>query len=936
MPPPRFGVTPSGVFIPGVFSDGDPHGWRVTELEEEWELRPGMRLIAKVAIDHITKLGRGSPSCHVSGHARKNLTGNLYWPEVLDDAARKGAFADDPFVSIIPLALSRTQDDKGRVSWTLFGGSEFGPERVFWKSFHTGPGEEAPASKAEKYLCDIISGAYGVAVRTFQDLSEAGFRIARPSDGINAPSWAGDFIVPDTHPADGLKYLLTFRPFMSLPENFRDAYLDGSLSLLPFPGSLIFHGTRSYMKLSRELPDAMRIPFLRLFYRRCGVKGVRITQSGWFHEARNGGANGVTHELIVNGYHRTHRYNRVQKDLDELSAVQRLEKIPKVVFSTELEDMGLYDKPMARNCQIWDHDFNLILDGPSASPKDISRAEKKILEGGFFGYRFIFPAMRAGRYEVYWHRPLTVCLPKGGPDPMQIDSPDGFLTASPEGRGAGVSGTVELWPRIERRPSRLSALRDFNPNHEHHARETAINISKLFFAAENYPGGVLPRSFARAAVSVAKDETLEIWLESLTTRADSPEKGVQMKAWLEKIIAPPETPAPAAPAPLTFDKFSTREFEESWWKDIHCLAHGEFQNKDNADIVPPPGEEPARHRRRHRDLEILGDYLISRHRAAIAGAGMDGSALCGSLPFKWETDFAFDKFGGWVRGHRGELSERNILTVIPGKNRKEAVILADHYDTAYMEDVHDIPRGGNGTRRAAKGADDNHSATATLLAAAPVYLKLAAEGKLERDIWLLHLTGEEFPSDCMGARYFCRAAVEKRLQLHLDGSGTVDLAGVTIRGVFVMDMIAHNKDRGQDIFQISPGRGPLAQELAMTAHLVNLEWNKLASELNRGPRRGLGHAPRVGDPAEMPPPSAALHLTGEVRPNRDPRSSLYNTDGQIFSDMGFPVVLFMENYDLNRKGYHDTHDTMLNIDLDYGAALAAIAMETAARTAAAP
>jgi hypothetical protein len=63
------------------------------------------------------------------------------------------------------------------------------------------------------------------------------------------------------------------------------------------------------------------------------------------------------------------------------------------------------------------------------------------------------------------------------------------------------------------------------------------------------------------------------------------------------------------------------------------------------------------------------------------------------------------------------------------------------------------------------------------------------------------------------------------------------------------------------------------------------------------------------------------------------RSSLFNTDGQIFSDAGVPVVLFMENYDINRVGYHDTHDTMSNIDLDYGAAVAAIAIESVARAA---
>jgi hypothetical protein len=66
------------------------------------------------------------------------------------------------------------------------------------------------------------------------------------------------------------------------------------------------------------------------------------------------------------------------------------------------------------------------------------------------------------------------------------------------------------------------------------------------------------------------------------------------------------------------------------------------------------------------------------------------------------------------------------------------------------------------------------------------------------------------------------------------------------------------------------------------------------------------------------------------------KSSLFNSDGQIFSDVGIPVVLFMENYDINRTGYHDTHDTLDNIDLDYGAALAAIAIETCAQAAHSP
>jgi hypothetical protein len=82
-------------------------------------------------------------------------------------------------------------------------------------------------------------------------------------------------------------------------------------------------------------------------------------------------------------------------------------------------------------------------------------------------------------------------------------------------------------------------------------------------------------------------------------------------------------------------------------------------------------------------------------------------------------------------------------------------------------------------------------------------------------------------------------------------------------------------------------------------------------------------------------PEIAIHpkLDGEIRLPRNPKSTLYNTDGQIFSDTGIPVVLFMENYDINRRGYHDTYDTMANIDLDYGAALVAIVIEAVARAA---
>ena len=139
----------------------------------------------------------------------------------------------------------------------------------------------------------------------------------------------------------------------------------------------------------------------------------------------------------------------------------------------------------------------------------------------------------------------------------------------------------------------------------------------------------------------------------------------------------------------------------------------------------------------NRDIEPLGNYFIKRHRKAIAESGMEGVALCGELPFKWQTDFDFSLYGGWMGNQEGSHHERNILVVIPGKNRKQAVVLGDHYDTAYMEDIYERARGGSGARLAANGADDNYSASATLLQAAPILLKLSKDGKLERDVWLM-------------------------------------------------------------------------------------------------------------------------------------------------------------------------------------------------------
>ncbi len=936
MPSPRLGCRPYGASDPGLFPPEDPSGWNISEAEEEWELRPGLEALANHILPALIKLGRGEPAYAISGHGGRNLAENPYWPREL--AERAGRLAHEQFVVLLPLALSRTQDDLGRVRWTLFGGSEQGPERAFWKSFVFGRDPDSGDEDFVKFILRLLAEVYEEHASSARDLENLGFRVL-PTDPYEPFSyWTPDrlpeeiksFLISKSADWEKVRYLLTFLPFADLPAAVRERYLAGRLHLLPFPGSLAFWGMPTYRKLAAELPMALQIPLLRLVPRGGGPDGIRVPQSGWLHEPRPGVDPGVIQkELLAPVYQRTHRWSRTHRYEDELALNRRADHLAHVLFDTSLEALGLYDKPMARNCQLWTRDFNPLLDGPRAGREALRRAEAALIEGGLFGYRFQFPPMRVGTHEIYWQRPLVAYLHRREEQIRVLpDSPLGYLTAY-QADAPDLARPLELRPRLLRRELFLDAVREFGKG-DHYQRQTAHNLLSLLNTGELLGASPLPQSFARNLALIAKDKSLEAWLDSLPERAHDPSAGRRVKAGVAARISASTEPLPE---PVTYAITADRAFEEAYWNDIAALSDGRYRTTDNADVVLDQATQ-SHLTHHHRDLEALGDYLLARHRDAIAAAGMEGRAMCGEIPFRWETDFDFPEFGGWRADAEGRAAERDLLVVIPGRNRNEAVVLADHYDTAYMEDVFDTFRGGSGARLASAGADDNHSATATLLRAAPIYLELAKAGRLARDIWLLHLTGEEFPADCLGARAFCRSLIGRSLQLHSSDGSKTDLSAVRVKGVVVMDMIAHNRESPQDIFQIAPGRGRESLLIARQAHIANRIWNKNTGEWNQRPdRAGRGRGTRSRDGHAIPPIALHPSLLGEVRTVDHPLSSLYNTDGQVFSDCGVPVALFMEDYDIDRSGYHDLRDTMENIDLDYGSAVAAMAIETIARLA---
>ena len=223
---------------------------------------------------------------------------NPYWPLRL--AEKAGAIPHERFVFLSPLALSLTQDDKGRVRWTLFGGSEQGPERDFWKSFFTLRIRRFQTRWASISfaVCWPPSTASRSATPTTSTKSASAFCPPKAGAGQprpyawsaeeDLPTWTSRYRCNQRRPAQGVKYLLTFRPFGRLPEAIQTAYLDGQLHLIPYPGSLIFWGTSGAAKMIDAARLAVQVPLLTVVGRHEAPHGLRVPQAGWMHEHKPG------------------------------------------------------------------------------------------------------------------------------------------------------------------------------------------------------------------------------------------------------------------------------------------------------------------------------------------------------------------------------------------------------------------------------------------------------------------------------------------------------------------------------------------------------------------------------------------------------------------------------------------------------------------------
>lgn len=228
------------------------------------------------------------------------------------------------------------------------------------------------------------------------------------------------------------------------------------------------------------------------------------------------------------------------------------------------------------------------------------------------------------------------------------------------------------------------------------------------------------------------------------------------------------------------------------------------------------------------------------------------------------------------------IPQGNLIAIIKGTERGPPVVMADHIDAACEEDTFDKTR----RRVTSHGADDNATATAALLGAAAVL----GDAHPKHDIWLVHLTGEEFPSDDLGARHFLSEMMRTRQD---------------IRAVVITDFIGWHHP-GKLRFQVSPTSVPGSEHMAALALDAA---RQLAPEL-----------------------SAVYAARTELR------NSVFQTDLQEFEFYGIPGILFNEdmNYADPESGSphnHQSTDVLANIDLPFAVAVAKIAIETTLRLA---
>ncbi|CAF3704066.1 unnamed protein product [Rotaria sp. Silwood1] len=333
------------------------------------------------------------------------------------------------------------------------------------------------------------------------------------------------------------------------------------------------------------------------------------------------------------------------------------------------------------------------------------------------------------------------------------------------------------------------------------------------------------------------------------------------------------------PSPSPNDIITTKPVSDAWFNDLQWP--NTFVNQWRSDMYQLSGVQSLKYEnatqiyltrkssiQTDNQLMDLIDYLIERYN---------------KLNIRTEKQIFY-----WRN-----IMQANLIAYIPAGGSykcQEPVIFIDHIDTAFEEDTFV----NTGKRQSTQGADDNVSGLVALLQSASILKK--TQEKACRDIWLVHLTGEEYPAASLGVSHFLQQLFIKKQPIHT---------------AVIVDMIGHRVNRSDPIVQVNAGDS--TKSLLMAELALNYVYPQIKNDL------------------------ILQNLQPVLRRWSDPFAYLYNTDGIRFVEYGFTCLLFNEhiNYHENfeRVGYHDTLDTVDLIDFEYGQTVSQYAIATVAMLA---
>lgn len=843
----------------------------VSEEEDILSLEPVWRSLAHRLREYLRELYRGSPES-IPELPPEKVRASRHFIRELEGRVPAG----ERFDVFLPVQTSRTQTDKGRLEWTIYALSSEDDEAVFLKSMSYAsvaralegllPGPDLEPGYVASRAPDLA--AFCAHVRKLHEAAPDA-----PLAFVGSPERAAvyarlgvgklpgtTFLGPEVK-STGSALVVTFLPWERLSPGIREDYLHGRASIYPFVGTYLFRGLSQF--------EVLRV--LRGFNPRKRVLAGEIK------------AEGVSEAAVDDDFSNALRV-RVLKiaRLDSKAAEEGAHQDEfRNVFSEDKGYLGLYDKPLVRmSAIVRDADGFPVLEGPLATREQVKNVKLRCRKslGSYSVVMDFVPKMQVNRHEVHWIRPIV-----GGDErrrfqllghfrarPVRADASYG----SPEGTKA-----VDLVPLPLARASWVDLW-----ELEHRGKLSLVEAKKVeaLFTLE---------SSLRRGLGIPAGATARTVLDALAGKAFSGHFPTLARFVRERLEREPRARALLERVKRAEDLYAAARPPERPTGTPERFAH---------EVVPHARSifdrvDQAEYRRLYEEL----DTIVAGEREAV---WFDGSGRRSRFKRKNNAQRAnqlgelVDWLESWYRSlgyatsqverHRFRWDGReheNLIVTIPGTvHPDEWVFLGDHFDTAFEGDVFDA----TGRRVSAAGADDNATAVAAVMLAG----KVLKDVKPRRSIRLVHLTGEEFPGDCLGTRHLCSKLVQER---------------ASVAGVYIMDMIGF--DRSEGLFQVSPGRGPRSLACALDVLASTAVWN------------------RGGHGLELRPD---LRVAGASCD-----SSLYNTDGQIYSDAGFPVVLFMEDYDIARTGYHDTHDTQQLITWPYACAIAQVAMDAALRTA---